>query len=77
MLNKYKVMWGGSPIGSKTMMDGYATIEGETFEEAREAFFQKSLKNGMRIGFCSEWSITFYDLETGETIDGYEPNNNK
>lgn len=67
-MNQYKVVWGGSFIGSKNKMDGHATIEGDTFEEAREIFFQKMLAQGIRIGFVGQFEVTFYDLKTGEEL---------
>ena len=61
-MNKYKVIWGGSFVGSNNKFDGFATIEGETFEDARQKFYLRELEKGFRMGLIEpEPTIVFCD----------------
>jgi hypothetical protein len=57
-MKKYKIHWGGvDKYGSR--YDGRVTIEGSTFEKAKEKFYQKMLEKGIRVGFVCQIEIIF------------------
>lgn len=65
-MNEYPVRVGWTDKeGNK--FDGYATIRGDSFEEARERLFQEGLKEGIRYGFIGLFEIEWVDLKDIES----------
>jgi len=59
-MHEYKVIWGGRLENCN--MDGFATIKGKNFEEAKNNFYHEQLQNGLKIGYCEEYSICYFEI---------------
>jgi hypothetical protein len=65
-MNNYNIIWGAIyPSGMRG--DGYSTIHGKTFEEARDKMFQEFKKEGIKLTLCEQIQMPrLIDLNTGE-----------
>jgi hypothetical protein len=59
ILKEYGVVWAGKMNDEPNHFDGFATIKGSSFDEARNAFVKDSLAEGMKIFSCAEININW------------------